>query len=815
MSGEIKKIDYIKNMAVFHDFQWQNSVMNGGGNVAQFKKINVFYGRNYSGKTTLSRILRAMETGVISDKYSSPEFQLSFDGGTKTTQNTLKGHGQVIRVFNEDFVRENLQFISNPDDNIEPFAILGDDNNKIEKEIEALEGEIGSKEDEKETGLYADRKKANSDFDDTRGKHKKATDGLEKQLGDKATDRKIGIKYKPERFGDLNYNIKKLKTDIGKVQNANHQPSTEEQLKQYEKLISEKTLQPIPPFNARSLNISTLADETETLVTKKISESDKIEELIKDAILNRWVNDGRTHHKGKRDNCAFCGNPITEDRWSILERHFDKESELLEKNIDLLIARIEAEKGAVISALSIDKERFYSKFHGRIDELGKSLKFAVGKYEKSLEALTVQLKARKDDILNQKLFEKPDDASSYLIAAWNSYDEIRSESDTFSNSLSKEQAKAREALRFKEVSDYLVTIRYQEQLSAIEDLKSILGEVEQEKNRIEGDIHQKEELITSKKRELNDEEKGAKKVNDYLNNFFGHQFLRLEAKKDEVAEEESKRIRFEVIRDGKKAYHLSEGECSLLAFCYFLAKLNDIDTKDSKPIIWIDDPVSSLDGNHIFFVYSLLSAEVVSGGRFEQLFVSTHNLDFLKYLKQLSGKFLDIDGKQKGYQKDYFVITRQDKRSTIGVMPKYLKKYVTEFNYLFHQIYKCAAIDSIDDTNYTTFYNFGNNARKFFEVYLYYKYPDQGMTEETLRFFFGEEKIPAVLTDRINNEYSHLCSVFERGATPMEVPEMQTAARQIIERLKEDKGQYSALLKSVGVNEEHLKETAVKIEGTQ
>jgi hypothetical protein len=181
----------------------------------------------------------------------------------------------------------------------------------------------------------------------------------------------------------------------------------------------------------------------------------------------------------------------------------------------------------------------------------------------------------------------------------------------------------------------------------------------------------------------------------------------------------------------------------------------------------------------------------------------------------LNGKYLDVEGKQKGYQQGYFVVVRHDKISTIGVMPKYLEKYVTEFNYLFHQIHQCAVIEAVDDTNYTTFYNFANSARKFFEIYLYYKYPDQGMTKETLCLFFGEEKIPAVLTDRINNEYSHLSGVFERGSTPVEVPEMQTAARQIIERLKEDKDQYSALLKSVGVNEHPLEGIAVTVEGTE
>ncbi|MBF4222907.1 hypothetical protein EAY74_21915, partial [Vibrio anguillarum] len=147
-------------------------------------------------------------------------------------------------------------------------------------------------------------------------------------------------------------------------------------------------------------------------------------------------------------------------------------------------------------------------------------------------------------------------------------------------------------------------------------------------------------------------------------------------------------------------------------------------------------------------------------GKFAQLFVSTHNLDFLKYLKRLKDNYLTAEGDKVKCQKAYFVVVRQDKKSTLQVMPSYLKEYVTEFNYLFHQIHKCASLDTIDDTNYVTFYNFANNARKFFEIYLYYRYPDQGMTPETLSAFFGEDSIPAVLTDRINNEYSHLSGVF-------------------------------------------------------
>lgn len=455
------------------------------------------------------------------------------------------------------------------------------------------------------------------------------------------------------------------------------------------------------------------------------------------------MNEGRTHHKGKREKCAFCDNFISENRWQELEKHFDEESDQLEKDIDTLINMIDMEKNMTDSALFIDKAKFYSNFHNQLDELVTVQKSAVDNYRHSLDALTSQLEARKKDILNQKPFEGPLDTSNDLVAVWKSYEEIRAESDSFATSLNAEQMKAKEALRLKEVSDYLITIRYQEQVATIDSLKIKCDESEKEKSRIDGKITQKEEIVMSKKRELNDEEKGAKKVNEYLNNFFGHQFLTLEARKEEIPGAVSKRIRFEVIRDGKKAYHLSEGECSLLAFCYFLAKLDDIDTRDSKPIIWIDDPISSLDSNHIFFVYSLLSQEVIERQAHSQLFISTHNLDFLKFLKRLPGAYQSEQRKEKKKRYQHFLVERRHGRSVLRLMPKYLKEYVTEFNYLFHRIYKCAAIDSIDDSNYTTFYNFANNARKFFEIYLYYKYPDEGMTEATLSRFFDQKRIPA------------------------------------------------------------------------
>lgn len=258
-------------------------------------------------------------------------------------------------------------------------------------------------------------------------------------------------------------------------------------------------------------------------------------------------------------------------------------------------------------------------------------------------------------------------------------------------------------------------------------------------------------------------------------------------------------MKLEVRRNGHIAHHLSEGECSLLAFCYFIAKLDDVETSTYKPIIFIDDPISSLDSNHIFYIYSLINSELFCENRFEQIFISTHNLEFLKYLKKLQ--------KSKNSKREYFIINRNKENTEILLMPDYMKSYVTEFNYLFHQIYKCANASLVDDSNYHIFYNFGNNARKFLEVLLFYKYPsNQGDERKAntyrLKQYFDNDNQVVSLTERINNEYSHLEEIFTRSENIIEgnVEEMNKVAQFILKKIKEkDTEQYNALLESVGV----------------
>jgi hypothetical protein len=139
-------------------------------------------------------------------------------------------------------------------------------------------------------------------------------------------------------------------------------------------------------------------------------------------------------------------------------------------------------------------------------------------------------------------------------------------------------------------------------------------------------------------------------------------------------------------------------------------------------------------------------------------------------------------------------------------MPDYLKAYVTEFNYLFHQIYKCSQLAPAM-TNEEHFYSFGNNLRKFLEAYLYFKYPAKVGSEESLtriqRFFGDDDAMVASLTNRLNNELSHLQENFDRSMKPIDIPEIRTLATYVLRKLKEaDKPQYDSLLMSIGLTPE-------------
>lgn len=786
----IKKIGTIKHFAVFENYNWDLSSTDKNGRPLKFEKINILYGRNYSGKTTLSRIFRSLETGQLPDNYDDPQYELIDENGNKVDQNSLADFSSPVRVFNEDFIKSNLKFLIDPAGEIAPFAILGNTNGTLVDEIKELTKEIGRSEEPK-TGLHKAVDDANNALDSANRALSEAESDLKSKLSKKATDKSIGIKYKSDRFGDVNYTIAKIRSDIETIyQNEYQGPSTAD-IANCEAILRDTVHEPITNIRFQH-QYSTYKDEAVSLLEKEIGTSNKIQRLIHDTALNLWVKRG-VEIADNASICPFCGNPITDEFWSELHAHFDEESRKLENDIGGLIEQIRKEinKGAINDA-SI-KLQLYSEYIGKYEVAKKSLDEKLSEYYNALQELIDQLEKRLANISHPVEFLSDKNCDNDIEEALNRLNLVLNENNSYAGELKNKQTSAKTVLRLKEVEDFCNTIDYRAVSEKIEKLKSIRDAAESKLNDVKDDLSNKQEALDGKKRLLNDEELGAKHVNEYLNDFFGHHFVTLEAHKDN---DDAKQIKFCIMRNGKPAYNLSEGECSLISFCYFVAKLDDVATSGQKPIIWIDDPISSLDSNHIYFIFSLIVSKIAKTGCFSQLFISTHNLDFLKYLNRLKSYHLDKNGKQVADSKAYFLIERIGNHSSIQALPQYLKSNATEYNYLFSQIYKVSQCVAVTDDNYDILYSFGNSARKFLEMYLYFKYPTDEELLPKLKRFFEPEDVPPILINRLVNEDSH-------GPTPENSlragidPETIPVAKKILQLLQKDSEQYDAFMESI------------------
>ena len=140
----INQID-IASFGSFQGLDWKKTVRDSGKNVKPFQRLNILYGRNYSGKTTLSRIFRALEMRKLPLNYVGSSFTVTGDKGAVTHAGLL-AHNYDVRVYNRDFVTDNLSFLVNQDFGgvIKTFAIVGEQNKGIDDAIAVIETKLGS-----------------------------------------------------------------------------------------------------------------------------------------------------------------------------------------------------------------------------------------------------------------------------------------------------------------------------------------------------------------------------------------------------------------------------------------------------------------------------------------------------------------------------------------------------------------------------------------------------------------------------------------------------------------------------------------------
>ncbi|EFS2149220.1 AAA family ATPase, partial [Campylobacter coli] len=724
---KILKFDKI-NFGSYENFTWDNGL-------EEFKTINIFYGRNYSGKTTLSRIARSFELKKHNEDFLDGNFKIKLEDGSFLTQNDVINSNLDIRVYNSDFVKENLNYLYDKKGNIKGFKSIGVEQKDIKESIEKRK-EILKTRNEKLKDIQANRENIS-----------KTQQAKIKTLNEKLIDKAKLVKSEPNLIKQgSNYDKRNLENDLIEIKdNINAYILNNEEQNQLIKILEDKEKQNIIFKNTFN------KDNFQGIFTYSLKILEK-EVIIKENLtseLRKWLEEGLEFHKEHSftQQCKFCNNPLTLERIAWIENNIKDDSgekEQIEKELKDLLDNFESYKlESKKLLLGIEYENFYSNYKDIFIGLKEQLGVSIANYNEELLKIEKKLTKKKKDVFIPMKLENINDFSDEILQILNKIENLCKENNEYAKNLLSKQNEARKKLRLNEVAKFAKDsdcFAKQDEIKNLgQKLSNMQSTIETEKN----EINNYNLEIEKYKEKLSNLETSTSNINKYLKSYFGHNMLELKAKKDDKGQLNGE---FEILRNGKQAKNLSEGECSLVAFCYFVASLKDANTKDKNPIIWIDDPISSLDNNHIFFIFSLIEAKIakkIKDNKYSQLFISTHNLDFLKYLKSLTGY-------DKNDKKSFMYLIEKTNNSDIKILPDYIRKYVTEFNYLFEQIFK-----NYNNTNITidSYYSLANNIRKFLDTYMYFKYPNNDSLMTKYYIFFGEEN--AILINRVINEFSH------------------------------------------------------------
>lgn len=730
----IKRINKIKNFGVFQDYR-------RSGDIRDFEEKNIIYGWNYSGKTTLSRLISYLDKDVvIDDEYKDVEFEVELEDGSKIDNNNRISSSLQIKVFNSDFIRDNLHFDSS-DKKINGIKFAVGDTGTILEQIEKIDNYIT-----KAKTIIARNQNNIHAFNDFETHFTNEARHLTDLLGLGRGFTKANVRNFVQVFAG-----QPLKSFV---------ISDEVELK---RILTNATTQNtgslIDMSNSPSTQYETLYNQVKTILKRQPQTSMDDELLSSDRDLYTWAKSGLELYNKKNpqpQRCAFCGGMITkEGRLAELNAYYTNEASMVKSEIEQLKQRIEEEIQRFNSldwSKKSDNDLAQSCRAGYLEK-----KYSYQPIKDAYKILLEVLMAKLDNKYSDSLFVPMeigmiDESANIAIQEW-----VSAVKEIFNNSnaiikdfdTTKENAKNQYVKHY--IAKYLIDHDYRE----IERKK----EVEQRwVGKINDAIKLKEEEKKRLSAQLESVEKGKEELKGFIKLFLNRDDLDIVVTEDNY---------FVLKRGDKIATHLSEGERTAIAFSHFMVTLKSL--KDNKTIqdyiVFLDDPISSLDSNHIAQVYSLINSFFFVKGIdpvnpdkkclcSNQLFISTHNFDFYSFINKAT-----VLGKNKHCAQ--FLVRRNKLESTITNMPESFKRYNSEYVYLFSEIKKAKekkdALREGEHFPEDEYYYLPNIIRRFLEIYTLIKLPGHtGEIDDRVRCLVGN-----VNELKILHTFSHFTS-FER-----------------------------------------------------
>jgi wobble nucleotide-excising tRNase len=700
----IKKLNKADQFGIFQKYSWDNDL-------SDFAEYNLIYGWNYSGKTILSRIFRCFELNEIHKDYLDGSFEIEDADGKKIDQKKLE-QSPAIRVFNSDFIKENFKW---DEEEIEPIFMLGEENIQLQANLKENKVKLESKSNEiAQIAQTISEKK----------------DNINHKLTQKAREIRDLLTIYPYTKSHFERNIEAVKDN---PQDFSLVPKDFQTYLQ--KVSSTEKKDTIQEICLTVNNLEDFSEPIEQLLSKTVV-AQVIEKLKENKDLSDWVKKGIELH-AEKTTCEFCGNELPSGLIENLNKHFSEDYESVIQESDKIINTVEREK---ISTSLPDEAKLYKELQRDYKTFKNSVEEEIKIYNQEIDNLKNVLENKKSKAFNSLTLSKPNSNHDKLNTETEKINQIIQKHNTKSENYDDEKKEAETKLCLHYASDFVIKEQYFEALQEITDKETELASRQSEQKSIEKNIIKIEA-------QLSETVKGAEKFNEYLKLYFG---------RDDVVIKVTPENKFKLYRSKFEAKNLSEGEKTAIAFSYFMAKLDDKETSLNDTVVYIDDPISSLDSNHLFNTYSFIKTKL---DNCKQIFISTHNFEFLNLIKDW---FYDIQSPEKNKNNpkwSCYLIERNAKNneefsSQLVPLPAVILKFKSEYHFLFSIVYQFYSNPKLDED----LYNLPNLVRRYLESFLGFKIPRSAGLNKKLPELIDNEVHRARVWKFIN-QYSHNSSL--------------------------------------------------------
>ena len=668
-------------------------------------RISIIYGKNGSGKSTISKSLCNVESDLSCSLLDQNDKPLSIP----------QNH---IFVFNEDYINDKIAV---QNDGLSAVILFGEQV-EIDKQIEEANEKLEDYQrfiDDQESiknGLEND-KNSNSykyKINNLKDKLKSSDNWVEREFSisgrrhnistnilDRIFNKPVISKSREEAFN----HFQELKSIIG----------TGSQEK-----ISD-TMKPLMVENDFFQNITQLL--AEKIEKPVLNDRDKRIIEIYSQKGSRYITEVKSVFEKEDQNiCPYCFRPINSEEKSIILSEIEKILSEEAKNHQRELAKYDKSIAEMMTKLdkiiniADDFIDIYANEYETVESQYRIVNSLLSQYGQSVEdkinSLYTPISFSDNNIIQE--IKKLNDAISRLEEKRNIYNQQIEEIDK-----SKKRASDwnREIAYWEFSEDY---IEYQEAYNNYQECCRKMTDYITEFNKLKEEIEN-----------LNNKKKNVVIAKDMINKALSYVFFSNNRLQLDVGAESGK---YYLISNGIKVTpdKVSTGERNIIALCYFFTQMldnhNSTDNFTDEYFIVIDDPISSFDRENQVGVITYLKCQL------SKIFYGNKNSKILLLSHDLSTVYdLEKAGEEIGEQfnlKNKFVENYELKQRQID-NTKHIDMHRHEYSLLMKEIYKYAKGENSLLSDLTI----GNSMRRLLEAhgtFLYKKGIDALTTNEDI-----------------------------------------------------------------------------------